>query len=182
MAAEKSGGAALAVAPGVFGDVSNAPNKATTHRTTAGIAQKKPLKAQTGDGPQPPTDVVARRAAQRWQRAACRTVQPAPVHPVVGLGVADHRLDSLPLLEQARLFTGEQLVLAAVDGLHARVVGVHTPVAQVDDDLPGQAFPQRLALPGTGLLHADAGSLGGADHPVADDVQQAAVGTGGRWL
>ena len=39
--ADKRMGADLAVAPGVFGDVSDAPNRPTTHMTTAGKAQKK---------------------------------------------------------------------------------------------------------------------------------------------
>ena len=73
------------------------------------------------------------------QRIAHRTLQPASIHPVVGLGVADQRLDGLAALEQALLVIAERLVLAAVDDLHARVVGVYAPVAQVDDDLFGRA-------------------------------------------
>ena len=73
------------------------------------------------------------------QRIAHSTLQPAPIHPVVGLGVADQWLDRLAPLEQALLVIAERLVLAAVDDLHARVVGVHAPVAQVDDDLLGRA-------------------------------------------
>ena len=47
--ADKRMGADLAVAPGVFGDVSDAPNRPTTHMTTAGKAQKRALCALIGD-------------------------------------------------------------------------------------------------------------------------------------
>ena len=77
------------------------------------------------------------------KRIAHRTLKPAPVHPVIGLRVPDQRLDRLAPLEQPLLVIAERLVLAAVDDLHARVVGVHAPVAQVDDDLLG-ASPQVL--------------------------------------
>ena len=40
MAADKRVAAVLAVAPGVFGGVSNAPNRATAHMTTADKAKK----------------------------------------------------------------------------------------------------------------------------------------------
>ena len=100
---------------------------------------KKPAQAQTGDGPQQPADVVARRTAQRVQCIAYRPLQPTPVHPVIRLGVANQRLDGLASLEQSLFMIAERLVLASVDDLHARVVGVHAPVAQVDDDLLGPA-------------------------------------------
>ena len=71
------------------------------------------------------------------QRISRHTLQPAPVHAVVGLGVANQRLDGLGSLEQALVVIAEQLVLAAVDDLHARDVGVQAPVAKVDDNLLG---------------------------------------------
>ena len=46
--ADKRTGAVLAVAPGVFGGVSNAPNRATTHMTTADKAQKSPCRPRQG--------------------------------------------------------------------------------------------------------------------------------------
>ena len=42
--ADKRVAAVLAVAPGVFGGVSNAPNRATTHIATADKAQKSPCR------------------------------------------------------------------------------------------------------------------------------------------
>ena len=77
------------------------------------------------------------------QRITHGALQPAPVHPVIGLRVTDQRLDRLAPFEQALLVVGERLVLAAVDGLHARVVRVHAAVAQIDDHLPGSS-PQVL--------------------------------------
>jgi len=97
---------------------------------------KKARQAETGNGPQQPADVVARRAAQRMQRIAQRSLQQAPVHSVVSFGMADQRRNGLPALEQRPRVGAERLVLDAVDDLHTGVVGVHTPVAQVDDDLP----------------------------------------------
>ena len=69
------------------------------------------------------------------QRITHGALQPAPVHPVIGLRVADQRLDRLASFQQTLLMVGERLVLAAVDDLHARVVRVHAPVAEVDDHL-----------------------------------------------
>ena len=71
------------------------------------------------------------------QCIAHSTLQPAPVHPVIGLRVPDQRLDRLAPLEQPLLVVGQRLVLAAVNDLHARVVSVHAAVAEVDDDLLG---------------------------------------------
>jgi hypothetical protein len=65
------------------------------------------------------------------QRIAHRTVQPAAVHPVIGLRVADQRLDGLAAPEQAPLVRAQRLVLATVDDLHPRVVGVHAPVGSL---------------------------------------------------
>jgi hypothetical protein len=58
---------------------------------------------------------------------------------VVRLGVANLRLDRLAPLEQSFFMLAERLVLALVDGLHARVVGVYAPAGQVHDDLFGRA-------------------------------------------
>ena len=71
------------------------------------------------------------RFATNMQRIAHRTLQPAPVHAVVGLGVADQRLDGLAPLQPGLLLRGQRLELATVDDLLARVVGVHAPEAQV---------------------------------------------------
>ena len=59
------------------------------------------------------------------QHIAHRALQPVPVHPVIGLRLADQRLDRLASLEQRLLVAGEGFVFAAADDLHARVVGVH---------------------------------------------------------
>ena len=72
------------------------------------------------------------------QRIAHRPLQPAAVHPMVCLGVSDQRLDRLAPFQQALVLIAQRLVLAPVDDLNARVVGVHPPVAQVDDDLLGR--------------------------------------------
>ena len=89
------------------------------------------------------------------QRIANCPLQPAPVHPVVGIGVADQRLDCLAPFEQALVFIGERLVLAAVNDLHARVVGIHAPVAKVDDDLLGLASQVLLQIGGLLKLGAE---------------------------
>ena len=87
------------------------------------------------DGPHQPADVVARRTADGVQRVAHSAFQPAAIHAVVTLGVADHRAGGLSALEPTPLQRGQSLVLAPVDDLHARVVGVYAPVAQIHDGL-----------------------------------------------
>ena len=51
------------------------------------------------------------------QRIAHGALQPAPIHPVIGLRVADQRLDRLAPFQQPLLVVAERLVLAAVDDL-----------------------------------------------------------------
>lgn len=51
--------------------------------------QQQAGQAQAGGGPQQSADVEARRAQHCVQRVAFSALQPAPVHAVVGLGVAD---------------------------------------------------------------------------------------------
>ena len=80
-------------------------------------SNKGELRSETGDCPQQPADVVARSTAQSVQRIAERTLQPAPIHAVVGLGVSDQRLDGLTALEQSFLVIAERLVLAPMDDL-----------------------------------------------------------------
>jgi hypothetical protein len=96
-----------------------------------------------------PADVEPGRAQHRVQRVTRAADEPAAVHAVVALGVTDHRLDGLPAFEPAPLQRGQRLVLAPVDDLHARVVGVHAPVAQVNDRrgwLHTDVLQQRVGL------------------------------------
>jgi hypothetical protein len=60
-------------------------------------------------------------------------MKPAPIYPVIGLHVADQRLDRLAPLEQPLLVVSQRFVLAAVNDLHARVVRVHTLLMHVHD-------------------------------------------------
>ena len=116
------------VARAALGAAGNAPSRPTTHTTSADKAKKRP-QAEVDDGPQQPTDVVARRAAQRMQRITHRTLEPTPVHPIIGLRVTGQRLDGPAPLEQALVMIAERLMLAMMDDLHARVVGVHAAPA-----------------------------------------------------
>ena len=114
-----------------------------SHAGMVDKTKKRPPQAQAGDRPQQPADVIACRSAQlsSAQHMQCRAsspLQPAPIHTVVGHGVADQRFDGLAPLEQSPFTFAERLVFASVDHLHAGVVGIHAPVAQVLDDLLGQ--------------------------------------------
>jgi hypothetical protein len=63
--------------------------------------------------------------------------------------VPNGRFDRLSAFEPFALPSGERLVLAAMDDLNTGVVGIHAPVAQIDDDLLGpttDVFKQNRCL------------------------------------
>ena len=79
-------------------------------QTQAAQGKEKRLRVFGGlrrDGTHQPADVVARRAAQRVQRVAQRTLEPTTLHPVIGFGVTDQRLDGLAALEPFALLLGQ---------------------------------------------------------------------------
>jgi hypothetical protein len=95
--------------------------------------QQKGSQALGGDGAQQPADVEARGAQHRVQRITAGTLQPAAIHAVIALGVADGWLDGLAALEPLALLRVERLELAAVDDLHRRAGFVDTAKAQIDN-------------------------------------------------
>ncbi len=91
--------------------------------------------ALAGDGTQQPAQVVAGRAADDVQRITQRALQPAAVQPVIGFHVSDRRLDRLAPAQPAFVSKAQALELATMDDLLAGVVIVHTPEAQIGDDV-----------------------------------------------
>ena len=70
-------------------------------------------------------------------------------HPVIVFDVSDDRLNSLATLKQLALSFAHRLDTPSVGHGHAGVVGIHAPVAQVDDGLlhgAPCALRQRIAL------------------------------------
>jgi hypothetical protein len=128
------------LAPSLFGEACTAHSLLTVYMHTA-IKTKKARPGRDGRWPAATRGCCSppRPAAQRLQRLAHRTLHPAPIYSVVGLGVADQWLDGLPALEQSFLVITQRFVLAGVDDLHAGVVSVNAPVTQNDDDLLGRA-------------------------------------------
>lgn len=59
------------------------------------------------------------------------TLQVTAVHAVIGLEVADDRLDGLAPLEQPSLLLAEPLGLAPVNDVHIWVVRIQTSIAQI---------------------------------------------------
>ena len=96
---------------------------------------------------QQPPDVVACSAQYRVQTVTERCLEVAAVHAVIGFEVADDGLDGLSAFEVFLLLLRQALELAPVLDADARVVLLHTPVAQVCVD--------RLRL-NAQVLHQDA--------------------------
>lgn len=81
--------------------------------------------AQAGHGTQQPAQVVARRATEGVQRIAHGALEPAPVHPVIGLPGADGRRNGLAPTPPGVLPRVQALELAAVHDVLVGVVGGH---------------------------------------------------------
>ena len=69
------------------------------------------------------------------QRITQRALQPAPIHPVIGLQVPDGRLDRLAPAQPALLLRTQALVPASVNDLLVGVLGIHATKPQIDHDL-----------------------------------------------
>ena len=111
--------------------------------------QKKGRQPRGGDRPQLPADVKACRAQHRVQCIAGAAAEPAAIHPVVALGVADGRLDRLAPLESATLLRIQRPELAAVDNLHRRAGCVDAAKPEVNDRRggpPADVLQQRVRL------------------------------------
>jgi hypothetical protein len=114
----------------------------------ASIAAQRPLRqgqhkgsqALRRDGAQKPADVEAGRAQHRVQRIAVSVFEPAAIHAVIALGMADRRLDCLAPLEPLALLCIERPQLAAVNDLYRRA-------GLVDPRKPGPVLVSSLWLP-----------------------------------
>ncbi len=83
------------------------------------------------------------------QRVTDAALEPAAIHAVVALGVADGGLDRLAALEPFALLHVQRLDLAAVDELYRRNFLVHASVSEVDNGSgrpDADAFEQRVGL------------------------------------
>jgi hypothetical protein len=60
-------------------------------------------------------------------------LQVTAIHPVIGFQVTDHWFDGVTPLDEFALRLAQALGLAAMDDCQARVVSIHTSVAQIDD-------------------------------------------------
>ena len=61
------------------------------------------------------------------------TLEVAAVHAVIGLEVADDRLNGLTPPEQLSLLLADPFGLAPVHDVHIRVVCIHTPITQIHE-------------------------------------------------
>jgi hypothetical protein len=60
-------------------------------------------------------------------------LQVTAIHPVIGFQVTDDRFYGVTSLDEFALGFAQALGLAAMDDCQARVVSIHTSVAQIDD-------------------------------------------------
>src|SRR5512133_246001 len=73
------------------------------------------------------------------QCIAYLALEPAAIHPVIRLQMANGRLHSLPTLEPPTLLRSQRLVLAAMDDLHIGIVAIYAAIAQIHYHLFGDA-------------------------------------------
>lgn len=104
----------------------------------AGLFQTKKGRQQEGGAllfnhAQQPSDVVASRTKSRMQSVTLVALEATAIHAVIGVEVADDEFDCLAPPEQLSVLLNDPLGLAPVLDVHIRVIGVHPPVAQIDE-------------------------------------------------
>ena len=113
------------------------------------------------------------------QRVARAAFEVAAQHPMVMLYVSDHRFNGLAALKLFAFCFAHRLDTSPVGHGHAGVVGVHTPVAQVDEGLfhgAPCALRQRVALRDKGCQRVSIKRVAG--EALSPDDQALFVGDG----
>ncbi len=105
----------------------------TRHRAQTQIKPLQEVHPLTDNHAQQPLDVVPRCAQHRVQPVAGFALEVAAIHAVIGLEVADDRLDRLTPLQLLSLLLADPFGLAPVHDVHIRVLCIHAPIAQIDE-------------------------------------------------